>query len=343
MAAEEGRARERQFVLGTVLIGLSLLSLFVLFEVVATIVFAMTVAYILSPAKRRLRRRGMGQLLATFIVTVGAVIGLLAIVAPVAVMLFLRLDEATALLLQLPSSLTIEPLGHTYELELIELLSVLQGWLQGTAVAFAIRIPELLVKFALFGFLVFALIHNERDIASSIFSVVPPRHRDIARSLHRRSRDTLYAIYVLQGATAFATLLIAAPIFYLFGYDAWFVLATSAGILQFVPVIGPSVLIAAIVVAEVVLGAYLQAALVLIFGGIAIAAFPDLVVRPRIARHTIQLSSTLYFIGFVGGLLTIGALGIIIGPLLVVLVVEASQLLSKGFESTEVPAQNMSD
>jgi predicted PurR-regulated permease PerM len=51
-------------------------------------------------------------------------------------------------------------------------------------------------------------------------------------------------------------------------------------------------------------------------------------IRPRLAHETAQLPGGLYFVGFVGGLLTLGPVGVIAGPLVVALVVELSSLLS---------------
>ena len=51
-------------------------------------------------------------------------------------------------------------------------------------------------------------------------------------------------------------------------------------------------------------------------------------VRPRLARHTADLPGSLYFIGFTGGLLSVGPIGFIAGPLVVALLVEATELLA---------------
>lgn len=325
--------RERQSVLGAVLIALLALSVLVLFEVLGTIVFALTMAYLLGPMKRRLRRRGVGQLTATLIVTVGAVAGVLALLTPIVIVLVLRLDEAIQLVVQLPATITVSVAGFEQEFALVEPRRSIEGWVRALAVDLTARIPVLLVKLSLFAFLVFALVYNERDIADNVLSVVPPRHRDIGRALHRRASNTLYAIYVLQGATAVATLFIAMPVFYLFGYDSWLALAAVAGVLQFVPVIGPSVLIAALAIGEALLGDAVGAVTILLVAGLLIGALPDVVVRPRLASYTIRLPSTMYFIGFVGGMLTVGALGIIVGPLVIALLTEAAGLLAAGFES----------
>jgi len=197
----------------------------------------------------------------------------------------------------------------------------------------------LLVKLTLFVLLVFSLLHNQRDIRTAAIAVVPPNYRDIAEALHTRARETLFALYVLQVVTAVGTFLIALPVFFLFGYEEPIILATVAGVLQFIPVAGPSLLIIVLVAGHLLAGDLSSALLIGIVGGGLIAWLPDLLIRPRIASRTADLSGSLYFIGFVGGFLSLGAIGIIVGPLVVALLVESADLLSQEFEATHPPSE----
>lgn len=321
----------RQRVLGATLIVIALMTTIALFEVLGTVFLALTVAFILSPARRWLRNQGVGRIPATLIVTAGAVVAVIAVLAPFAFVLFVRFDQAIALIAGLPETVEVSIGTLAIEFELAEVRDPLEAWLRATAISASAALPVFLLKFALFGFVVFAIIHHERDISDNVMAVVPPAYRDVAHSLNLRARDTLAALYVLQGATAAATVVIALPVFYFFGYEAWLALSMFAGVLQFVPVVGPSVLILALMIAEVLAGDIIRAILMLIVGGVLVAAVPDVLVRPRLARRTTQLSGVLYFVGFVGGLLSLGAIGIIVGPLLVALLVEATNLVSAGF------------
>lgn len=333
MTAVEGRQR----VLGGILVASAALTILVLHEVVATVFFAVTVAYVLSPVRRWIRRRGIGPRGATVLVTVGSVLGAIGAIAPLGVVLFYRIEDAYLLLESLPEVLAIQVAGQTVEIVLEDVIVLAEGWLRTTAVQASSALPVLALKFAVFAFVVFALVHNERDIGESLTSVIPPRHRDIAEALHTRARDTLVAIYVLQGATAVATLVVALPVFYAFGYESWLALATIAGILQFVPVIGPSLLVVVLTIAELLMGDLVRGLLILVVGGVVIAAVPDILIRPTLATHTTELSSVLYFVGFIGGMLSLGAIGVILGPLLVALFVEVWRLVAEGFDTEAQP------
>jgi predicted PurR-regulated permease PerM len=71
-----------------------------------------------------------------------------------------------------------------------------------------------------------------------------------------------------------------------------------------------------------------RAVLVTVLGLVFVGLAPDAVIRPRLASRTAHLPTSLYFIGFTGGILTLGAVGFIAGPLAVALLVEAVGLLS---------------
>lgn len=112
------------------------------------------------------------------------------------------------------------------------------------------------------------------------------------------------------------------------GYSGALTLAVVAGVLQFLPVVGPSVLVGALVVYQLLAGDAAAAALVGVAGAVFIGYLPDVLIRARLARRSADMPSTLYFTAFTGGLLTLGPVGIIAGPLAVALLVEGIELLS---------------
>ena len=322
----------RLAVLGGTLAVIAGVTAVILVDVLGTVFFALTVAFFLAPLRQWLRQRGRSRLTATVAVTTAAFVGVIALLAPVGYLVLARFSEVVALFDALPASIPIEIAGLSDELIIADMLAVIESWVRTTATRVAAALPVLVIKLTLFVLLVFSLLYNERDIRSSVLAVVPPTERDIADALHTRARETLYALYVLQAATALGTFLIALPVFAAFGYDAPFVLATVAAILQFVPVVGPSVLIAALVIGEFLAGDVVGGVVIGVVGGGLIAWLPDLAIRPRLARRTADLDGSLYFIGFVGGLLSLGAIGIIVGPLVVALLAETAGLVADEFE-----------
>jgi predicted PurR-regulated permease PerM len=88
------------------------------------------------------------------------------------------------------------------------------------------------------------------------------------------------------------------------------------------------VLIAVLAAVDFLAGNVARAALVGVLGAVFVGFAPDAVIRPRLANWAAHLPTSLYFIGFTGGLLTVGPIGFIAGPLAVAVLVEVVSLLA---------------
>jgi len=194
-------------------------------------------------------------------------------------------------------------------------------------IAVASALPVLSLKVTLFAIIVFALLLKHGAAEDALIAPIPGRYHDIVDALATRARGTLYAIYVLQAATALGTFVIALPVFLLLGYEFPFTLALVAAVLQFIPIVGPSILIGILALWKFAIGDVTSALLLVVLGGFFIAWLPDVLIRPRLSRRTARLPGSLYFIGFTGGLLTLGPIGVVAGPLAIALAVTAMDLL----------------
>ncbi|GAB7019068.1 AI-2E family transporter [Halostagnicola bangensis] len=317
----------RRLVIAGIVAILGVLTGAILLDVLGTILFALTVAYVLIPVHGWLIRRGLTDRMAAIAATTLGFVTVLAVFSPIFLTLYLRLEELEALVRSLPSEIVIDVYDQTYTLEAGEVQSFALSWLSDVAIAFASDLPVLAIKFALFVILLFALLRKGDAAGRAAIAPVPHGYRDIVYALAQRARETLYAIYVLQLATSVATLLIGYPLFWALGYDMAFTLAMIAAILQFVPIIGPSLLIAPIAIYHVAVGELVAGILVGVLGVALIAWFPDVGVRPYFSRRSANLPGSLYFVGFTGGLFTLGPIGIVVGPLIVAVFVEAVDLL----------------
>ncbi|MCO8265721.1 AI-2E family transporter [Haloferax prahovense] len=317
----------RPYVLGGVLALFALLAAVMLADVLATVFFAITVAYLLVPLRRRLEARGASRWVASLAATVVAAVGVGVVLAPLVVIVFLRLSDILELAALLPDVVTVEFLGMVETVTLDDVVAVGLNLLQSLGRAAATAAPVVLIKLTLFGFLVFSLLLSGDAVGRTLLALVPADYRDAATALNEQARETLFAIYVLQAATAVGTFAIGLVVFWALGYDYVVTLATVAAVLQFIPIVGPSVLLAAMAVYHVAVGDLVAAALVVTVGGFAVAWLPDILIRPRLAKETADLPGSLYFVGFVGGLLSLGPVGIIAGPLVVALLAESVDLL----------------
>lgn len=320
----------RVTILAGLLVSVGAVSMYVLGEVFGTIFFAITVAYVLYPVRQWLVQWRLGSRTAAAVSTVLAFVVVALLLAPLAVVLYLRLGDLRRLDLirDLPAETVIEVGEMQFVIELSDVTTQAIDAAESLAVSIASAAPALAFKLFLFVLLVYALLVRPGDLSAALLRPVPQEYHDIVMSLHDRLRATLYAIYVLQVATAVGTFFIALVFFWLLDYEASFSLAVVSGILQFIPIVGPSVVVLAIAGFEASVGNTAGAAFVAGFGLLLIGFLPDALIRPQLASLTSGMPGSLYFIGFVGGVLSIGVVGVIAGPVVVGLLAEIGELLA---------------
>ncbi|QDX40174.1 AI-2E family transporter [Salarchaeum sp. JOR-1] len=317
----------RRVALTVLVAALATLAATVLFDVLGTVFFALTVTSLLAPLYRRLNDR-LPPWPAAAATTVVVTTVLLVALASITFLLARRADDLIRLIREIPPTFTFVVLDAPVVVDVSTLLAAARGVAGAIAVDAATALPALALKLTVFAFLVFALLIHHHDVERAVIAAIPEPYHDVTSALADRARATLYAIYVLQAATGLGTLLIALPVFFALDYSAYATLALAAGVLQFLPVVGPSVLVLALAAFHLTTGDVTSAVLVLVVAGTLVAWLPDVLIRPRLARETANLPGSLYFVGFTGGLLTLGPVGIIAGPLVAALLAEGVRLLA---------------
>jgi len=301
----------------------------VLGAVLQTVIFAITVAYVLHPLKRALANRGFSDRIASGVATLTAFGAVLLVISPLLLVVYQRRDQFIDLLQTLPDSIVVGLSGFELELEMEPIIDATITTLQDVAVAGAVAAPSIALQVVLFTIVLYGLLYKPRAIRAAALRLVPSAYHDILVRLHSRTKVTLFSLYVLQATTALGTFVIGVIFFSALGYTAPLSLAAIAGILQFIPILGPSLLVVALAANDFFIGNPIRAAAMLVLGLLFISLVPDAVIRTKLAGKTGKIAPSLYFIGFVGGILTIGALGVVIGPLVVALLVEAVLLISE--------------
>lgn len=301
----------------------------VLADVLQTVVFAITVAYALYPVSRRLVERGLSNRVAAATSTAAAFVAAAVLVVPLLYVLYRQRSRVTALLGQIPEVVSLEGFGFMVPIEVAPVVSSVRLAIRDLALAITAAAPVLALELIVFTLIVYGLLLRPDAVGGVVFEIVPAEYRDILVRLHRRTRTTLYSIYVLQAATAAATFVLGFVVFAALGYESPILLAVIAGLLQFIPVVGPSLLIVTLSAGDVLVGDPTRAALVLVFGLFIVSFVPDAVIRTQLADWTGEISPGLYLVGFVGGILTLGAVGLIVGPLVVALLLEVLTMLAE--------------
>lgn len=330
-------ARDRHRLLLALVGVTTVLTAVLLAEVLPTVFFALTVAYLLVPLQDWFRSQGLSRRWATASTTVVATIGALVPLTTMGYILYARRVAIIDAIASIPAEIAIEMGGLQYVITTARVLAALETALADAAVPLATAVPVIALKLGLFALLVYGLLVRYEAGGAALLAAIPTTYEDIVWALHDRTRETLFAIYVIQVATALVTGVFAYVVFVGFGYEYAATLGILAGILQFLPIVGPSVVVLVLAVWELGQGQAPAAVLITVVGLIVIAGLPDLLVRPWLARGTADLPGSLYFVGFVGGILTVGVVGVIAGPLVVALLAEAIHLLGEDVQHGDRP------
>lgn len=320
--------RSRRLLLAALLAVVAAVTAVIISGLLGTVFFAITVAYVLVPYHRFLQRRGLASWAAAAIATVTAFIGALVILLPIGIVLYVRRQQLLALIMSLPDRFVIEIAAFVYTISLVDVTDLAAGYVTRIALEIARAAPFLMAKTIVFAFVLYALLVRRDRLRTALLAPVPPEYHDVAVALHERTRVTLYALYVIQAVTAVGTFLISAPVFAILGFRYPIALAVVAGVLQFLPVVGPSLVVVGLALLEVSRGDPGGALVVLVVGLGLVAFLPDAIIRTQLASETARLPASLYFVGFTGGVFTLGPVGIIAGPLVIALLVESVSLFA---------------
>jgi predicted PurR-regulated permease PerM len=179
--------------------------------------------------------------------------------------------------------------------------------------------------FILFFTLFVLLLHGE-ELKQRITEHMPESLNIIVSRLSDVTVDTLYAIYVVQVAIAVLTFFIAIPVFYLLGYGNVLFYSFFAAFCELVPILGSSVAFLLIGAYALVIGDIYGVLILFFLGYIVVSCMPEIFIRPVLVGRRVKINPVIMFIGIIGGLLTMGLAGFVLGPVIVVLLITSYRM-----------------
>jgi len=129
--------------------------------------------------------------------------------------------------------------------------------------------------------------------------------------------------------TALLTFVLALLFFRLVGFEDILFWSLLCGVFQLIPILGPSLIMFAIAAYAFAIGDTAQGVLCLAVGYPVVAFAPDVVFRSIMMGRRAKFSALLLLLGFIGGLVSLGAIGFILGPFVLVLLAEAAKFASE--------------
>jgi predicted PurR-regulated permease PerM len=203
--------------------------------------------------------------------------------------------------------------------------------------------PIIIFKAFTFFFTLFILLLHGEEFKNRIMTRLPPATNEYVGRLTEVTVDTLYAIYIVQIAIAALTFFIAIPVFYLLGYGDILFYSFFAAFCELIPVLGSSVVF-------IIVGMYalalddMQGVLILFFlGYIVVSLLPEVYIRPVLVGRRVRINPIIMFIGIIGGLLTMGLAGFVLGPVIIVLLITTYRMYVKERKDRTLPSSSSND
>ncbi|MFA6363540.1 AI-2E family transporter [Methanoregula sp.] len=185
---------------------------------------------------------------------------------------------------------------------------------------------RIVLKGLIFFISFFLLLLKGQALKDRLFQLLPPPVKNYCDQLLPVAVDTLYVIYIVQIAIAVLTFFIAIPVFYLLGYGDILFYSFLAAFCELIPILGSSV-------AFIIIGAYalakndLYGVFILFFlGYLIVSALPEIYVRPALVGRRVKIHWLIMFVGIIGGILTMGIAGFVLGPLIIVLLIKSYRI-----------------
>ena len=159
-------------------------------------------------------------------------------------------------------------------------------------------------------------------------SRMPPVICEWVTKLSAVTVDTLYAIYVVQIAIAVLTFFIALPVFYLLGYGNILFFSFLAAFCELIPILGSSSAFVLVGAYALYLGDTRGVFIIFFFGYLIVSCVPEIYIRPVLVGRRVKINAIIMFIGIIGGLLTMGLAGFVLGPVMIVLLINSFRIYS---------------
>jgi predicted PurR-regulated permease PerM len=297
------------------------------------VIVAVSIAVVAQPLCSRICAKTKNRHVAALVITLLVILLLSVTVGFSALVVWENLDyiteignEILLLLDESSGSLLIDPLPVS--------AAGIDGWVRvqiGELVAasgeLVIGIPWIILQLIIVFLVLYGCLVWGGPAFKEAMAVLPKENRKIAERIFIPVKNTLYAIYIVHFSTSFLTFLIAIPFFFFLGWGHEIFFALIAGIFQLFPMIGDSALMVILLVYSIAIGDLRAAALIIVIGFPVVSALPDMYYRPMMMGSRAAIHPVYMWIGFFGGAIAMGTIGILIGPVVVALVVSGYRIL----------------
>jgi predicted PurR-regulated permease PerM len=200
-------------------------------------------------------------------------------------------------------------------LDIPDLLRTLASWLAGWSGSVVRTSFSGVVSLFLTFYLLFYLLRDRSDAVAVIQQNLPLSESEFGK-VADRVVDTIFATVLGTAAVAALQGGLGGAMFWWLGLPAPVFWGVLMGLLAIVPFLGAFVIWAPTAAVLALSGSYTSAIILAVWGTIVVGLV-DNVVYPMLVGNKLKMHTVLSFIAVVGGLMLLGAPGVVLGPLIV--------------------------
>ncbi|MCZ9313262.1 MAG: AI-2E family transporter [Methanocorpusculum sp.] len=315
-----------------ILAAVALLTLFLARDYLFIAVFALSIAVVCMPLHRRLIQKMPAWVSAGTITTIitGAVVGI-----GIAVVVVLLSDiEYLLSILRVMADTGFRILGSSGgDAAAGDLVSSLGSMITAAfpklVITLAELVPALIIDIILFYALLYSFIVLGDRIWGDIWSVLPESSRENVALMASKTKDILYSLYIVHVIISILTFFLAYGFFLMLGYGHEMFYAMLCAVFALIPFLGPILILIFVGLYALCIGDWRGVVLICTVGYFLICVVTDIILRPKLTGKRVQIRPMLMFVGFFGGAMTMGLLGFVLGPVLLVLGITGYEIFFK--------------
>jgi len=308
---------------------IALITFLAFFPLVQVVVLALSVAVVLIPFQEWLSQRISPALTAFLLTFMVVTVGFLAIVITFNV-LYQNMDYLISLISSIldglrPDALSDLP-GLLSGLGFDEMIDNVLLSIKDALFVYLSLIPTLAIQLLLFILALSIFIYAGPGLKSDIQHMIPERSRTNLMVIWKRVYDTLYSIYIVHFSIAILTFFLALPFFWILGFEHVVFYSVLCALFALIPFLGPVVVLAFLALYALSIRDFKALLLLIFIGYPLLGVFTDVYLRPVMMGKRVEIHPVVIFIGFFGGMATMGLIGFILGPLLLSLLIGGYQI-----------------
>jgi predicted PurR-regulated permease PerM len=190
--------------------------------------------------------------------------------------------------------------------------------------------PEIIMKTLILFLSMYLFLVFGDGIHANVRSKLPHSIMPSVKIFEKSVIDMLYAVFNVHIVVALIVFIMSFPVYYVLGYDHILFFAVLSTILALIPVLGPVVMIAFLALYAISISDWWGLAIIVAVAWPLLCAIPDWWFRPFLMGKRTRISGVVMFIAFFGGIMAMGIVGFIIGPVVVALVIACYRIIING-------------